>query len=50
MTRWEARELDSEDGISHAFLGCLKHHVLKATAFEISLCCKQPRKGHDLQS
>ena len=36
MTRWEARELDSEDDNSHTFLGCLKHHALKATAFRFA--------------
>ena len=36
MTRWEARELDSEDDNSHAFMGCLKCHELKATAFRFA--------------
>lgn len=36
MTRWEARELDSEHDNSHAFLGCLKCHELKATAFRFA--------------
>ncbi len=36
MPRWKARELDSEDDVSHPFLGCLKHYALKATAFHFA--------------
>ncbi len=32
----EARELESEDDVSHPFLGCLKHYALKATAFHFA--------------